>query len=448
MSNIDEQAEAVGEAVAASTVLQDHAAGGGDWTRGSIYALVILTLISTLNYFDRSVLSLVLPLIKAEFKVSDTKLGVVTSLIMVYALFGVPIAWLAERWSRRNVIAIGLGFWSLMTVLTGFAASIWQLGIFRLLMAVGESCGLAPSQSMLSDIFSKARRPLVLSILTTASSIAAIVYSPIAGYVAGTYGWRATFWLAGAPGLLVALLFLFTVKEPGRRAAAAASPAPAQTTAPLWETLRFLAGSRAYLLCLLGTSLMGVYLYGVSAWGSMFLVRVRHLTIPEIGAYISPVRGAVAAVGILLGGLLASRLERADERWRCWVAGLACLLLAPCEFGYVFAGPAPVWITAMIAASLFSIMHQGPIYAAYVGVARPRMRAISVSVALLGATVTGQFGGPILIGRLNDVLHARYGDGAIRYSMLVVMACAVLGGLCFLAAGRYIVRDTQRAAEG
>ena len=445
MSNIDEQAEAVGEAVAASTVLQDHAAGGGDWTRGSIYALVILTLISTLNYFDRSVLSLVLPLIKAEFKVSDTKLGVVASLIMVYALVGVPIAWLAERWSRRNVIAIGLGFWSLMTVLTGFAASVWQLGLFRVLMAIGESCGLAPSQSMLSDIFSKARRPLALSILTTASSIAAIVYSPVAGYVAQHYGWRATFWMAGAPGLLVALLFLFTVREPKRRVSTADAPAP--TTAPLWETLRFLAGSRAYLLCLLGTSLMGVYLYGVSTWGTMFLVRVRHLNIQEIGAYISPVRGAVAAVGILLGGLLASRLERADERWRCWVAGLACLLLAPCEFTYVFGGPAHLWVAAMIAASLFSIMHQGPIYAAYVGVARPRMRAISVSVALLGATVTGQLGG-ILIGRLNDVLHARYGDGAIRYSMLVVMACAVLGGLCFLAAGRYIVRDTQRAAEG
>ena len=276
MSNVDEQAEAVGEAVAASTVLDGHAAGRGDWTTGSIYALAVLTLISTLNYFDRSVLSLVLPLIKAEFKVSDTKLGVVTSLIMVYALFGVPIAWLAERWSRRNVIAIGLGFWSLMTVLTGFAASIWQLGLFRVLMAIGESCGLAPSQSMLSDIFSKARRPLVLSILTTASSIAAIVYSPVAGYVAQHYGWRATFWMAGAPGLLVALLFLFTVREPKRRASAGDAPAP--VTAPLWETLAFLAGSRAYLLCLLGTSLMGVYLYGVSAWGTMFLVRVRHRT--------------------------------------------------------------------------------------------------------------------------------------------------------------------------
>ncbi len=176
-------------------------------------------------------------------------------------------------------------------------------------------------------------------------------------------------------------------------------------------------------------------------------MRVRHFSIPEVGAYIMPVRGAVAAVGILIGGALATWLDKVDERWRCWIAGLACVLLAPCEFLYVFAGPTPVWIAGMIGASLFSIMHQGPIYAVYVSVAKPRMRAISVSMALLGATVVGQFGGPILIGRLNDVLHARYGDLAIRYSMLVVMACALVGGLCFIAAARFVREDTARASE-
>ncbi len=447
MSNIEEQAEAVGEDVAARTVLAGRPGSEiGGWTRASIYSLAVLTIISTLNYFDRSVISLVLPLIKAEFKVSDTTLGAVTSLILFYAVFGVPIAWLAERWSRKYVITIGLTFWSLMTLLTGFASSIWQLGLFRFLMGIGEGGGLAPSQSMLSDLFSKARRPLALSVLTTASSIAIMVYSPIAGQIAGHYGWRATFLFAGIPGLIVALLFFLTVKEPARRATEP-GPAIAEPPVRLWQALRFIFGSRAYVLCLIGTAVMGVYLYGVGAWGTMLLVRVRHLTIPEVGAYVAPARGALAAGGILLGGALATWLDRFDERWRCWIPGLACLLLAPCEFLYVFGGPMLVWVPAMLAASLFSIMHQGPIYAAYIGVAKPRMRAISVSVALLGATVVGQLGGPILIGALNDSLHARYGDMAIRYSMLVVMGCAVLGGLCFLLASRYIRQDTARALE-
>ena len=441
----DSQAESVGEQVAAQTVLAGHPPSEPkDWSFTSVYALVILTLVSTLNYFDRSVLSLVLPLIKKEFLVSDTTLGVITGLIAVYAILGVPIAWLAERWSRRNIIAIGLAFWSAMTAATGFVGSITQLGVTRFLMAVGESCGLAPSQSLLSDLFSKRRRPLVLSILSTASSIALLIYSPIAGWIAAHYGWRAVFLAAGAPGLVLAVVLLFTLREPRRPRDL---PAAAERMAPLGEALGFLLSSRAYLLCLLGTSIMGVYLYGTSAWDATLLVRVRHLTVPQIATWLQPTRGLVSAIGIVIGGLLSSRLERLDERWRCWIPGIACLALAPFQFIYLFGGSMPVWLSGYVFAALFSIMHQGPIYAVYVGVAKTRMRAVAVSVALLGATVTGQFGGPILIGWLNDTMHAHFGEEAIRYSMLVVMACAFLGGLCYLAAARYLAADTRRAAE-
>ena len=413
-----------------------------DWTFASIYALVLLTLVSTLNYFDRSVLSLMLPLIKKDFHVSDTLLGVVTGLIAIYAILGVPVAWLAERWSRRNIVAIGLAFWSLMTALTGMATNVWQLGLTRFAMAIGESAGLAPSQSILSDLFSKRARPVVLSIITTASSIALLVYSPIAGWVAGHYGWRVVFLIAGAPGIVLALVMLATIKEPRRHI----DGQPVRT-APLGEALSFLSGSKAFLWCVLGTSIMGVYLYGVSAWDATFLVRVRHFTVPQVGAIFQPLRGGVSAIGIVLGGVLASRLEVLDARWRCWIPGLACLLMAPFQFIYLFSDSAPVWISSYAAAALFSIMHQGPIYAVYVSVAQARSRAVAVSVALLGATVVGQFGGPILIGWLNDEMHARFGEAAIRYSMLVVMACSALGGLCYLVAARYVRADMARAAE-
>ena len=411
-----------------------------DWTVASVYALVFLTLVSTLNYFDRSVLSLMLPYIKKEFHASDTVLGGITSLIAFYALLGVPVAWLAERWSRRNIVTIGLFFWSLMTALTGFVTSVWQLGATRFAMALGESAGLAPSQSMLTDIFSRRARPIVLSIITTASSIALVIYSPGAGWLAKHYSWRMVFLVAGAPGLILALIMLLTIKEPGRHTEKV-------KTAPLFEALGFLSGSKAFLWCFLGTSIMGVYLYGVSAWDVSYLQRVRHFTVPEIGAIFQPIRGGVSAIGIVLGGLLSSRLEELDPRWRCWIPGLACLLMAPFQFIYLFADSAPVWISAYAAAALFSIMHQGPIYAVYVSVSQAKSRAVAVAVALLGATVVGQFGGPILIGWLNDEMHARFGDAAIRYSMLVVMACAALAGLCYLVAARYVRADTERASE-
>ena len=409
-----------------------------DWTFASVYVLVFLTLVSTLNYFDRSVLSLMLPLIKKDFHASDTTLGLITGLIAIYAILGVPIAWLAERWSRRNIVAIGLFFWSLMTGLTGLVTSVWQLGGTRFAMAVGESAGLAPSQSILSDVFSRRARPLVLSIISTASSLALLFYSPIAGWVAGHYGWRVVFLAAGAPGVVLAAVMLLTIREPRRQTAA---------KPPLGQALAFLGGSKAFLWCLLGTSIMGVYLYGVSAWDASFLVRVRHYSVPEVGAWFQPLRGVTSAIGILAGGLLSTRLEKIDARWRCWIPGLSCVLMAPFQFFYLFSDSQAVWISSYALAALFSIMHQGPIYAVYVSVAQARSRAVAVSVALLGATVVGQFGGPILIGWLNDQMHARFGDEAIRYSMLVVMACAFLAGLCYLVAGRYIVADTRRAAE-
>jgi MFS family permease len=423
-----------------------------DWTFASVYALVFLTLVSTLNYFDRSVLSLMLPLIKKDFAVSDTTLGVVTGLIAVYAILGVPVAWLAERWSRRNIVAIGLFFWSLMTGLTGLVTNVWQLGGTRFAMAIGESAGLAPSQSMLSSIFSARARPVVLSIITTASSLALLIYSPLAGWLSGVpatdlgqfarfHGWRIVFLAAGAPGVVLAVVMLLTIREPRHTGPSAVR------TAPLGEALGFLSGSKAFLWCLLGTSIMGVYLYGVSAWDATFLVRVRHFTVPQVGEIFSPIRGGMSAIGIVLGGLLSARFEKADPRWRCWIPGLACVLMAPFQFVYLFSDSAPVWISAYATAALFSIMHQGPIYAVYVSVAQARSRAVAVSVALLGATVTGQFGGPILIGWLNDQMHERFGDEAIRYSMLVVMACAFLAGLCYLVASRYVVADTRRAAE-
>lgn len=415
----------------------------GGWTARSIYVVAILTLVSTFNYFDRSILSLVLPLIKREMHLSDTALGVLSSVILVYAVVGIPVGALADRWSRKYVIGIGFAFWSAMTVLTGFAANVWQLGAARLLMGAGESCGVAPSNSMLSHVFGKRSLALAIAVFNCGSSLSFILFSPLAGAVADRYGWRAVFVLAGAPGLLLAALFLLTVRDAGARSDPAAS---AGRRAGFGETIRFLAGSPAFLLLVAGSACMGAYIYGVGAWFATFLVRVRHLTLTEVGGVISPIRGVVGIVGILLGGVLADWLSRHDERWRGWTPALACLLLAPCEVAFVFGGAPAVWLGGMVLASFFAIMHQPPVYAAIMSVARPEMRATAIAVALLSATLVGQVAGPILIGGLNDALTQRFGIEAIRYSITVVILCATAGGLFFLWAARFIARDAARAA--
>src|SRR6478609_5387804 len=135
------------------------------WAPASIYILGFLYIIGTFNYLDRLLLGLALPAIKQDMQVSDTALGLVTGFAfsLSYSLLGAPIAWAADRFNRRNIIAVGFAFWSTMTALTGMAANIWQLAVARFLMGAGESTGMAPSTSMISDIFAPQNRQLAMS---------------------------------------------------------------------------------------------------------------------------------------------------------------------------------------------------------------------------------------------------------------------------------------------
>ncbi len=418
-----------------------------DWNARAIYTLSFLSLISAFNYLDRSILGLALPLIKAEMHVSDTALGLVSGLAFAafYSLLGLPIAWLADRWNRRNIIAIGFAFWSVMTALTGLVANIWQLAATRFLMGAGEACGLAPSNSMLADMFRKASTPLALAILGAANSLAFIAFFPVLGWIGELYGWRQMFVAAGIPGVVLALIFVLTVKEPVR----GAHEDQPQRFDPesLLGTIRFLAGSRAFVLIALGAMFMGANVYAASTWSAAFLMRVHGLSLTEIASSIGPLRGILGGAGILLGGLLTDRLGRRDARWRLGVPAIACLLVAPAEALFLLGNTTMLWATGFALTSLFTLLHQAPIFAVAMSVAKVRMRAVAISILVLFASLLGQVIGPLLVGFLNDRLQPIVGDTAVRYSLLVIAGCALAAGLSFWAAMRFFEQDARRAAH-
>lgn len=425
----------------------DGADAGRGWGAAQIYALGLLTLIAMFNYLDRNLLGMVLPLVKAEMHLSDTVLGLVTGLafVLFYSLLGIPIASLADRSNRRNIIAAGFGFWSLMTVCTGFVINVWQLALARFLMGAGEACSLAPSNSMISDLFGRHRRAMALAILSSSFALQNIVFSPIIGWMSDHWGWRATFIASGIPGTLVAALFFFTVPEPKRDAAA--RQAAAAGSVSMMAAIRFLCGSRAFLLMVLGGAFMGGAVYAAGAWITTFLVRVHHLSLTQIGATLGPARGVAGFIGIILAGVAADRLGRLDERWRTLAPAIACLLLAPCEMAFSLSDSPVMWVGGLMGVSFLLTAYQGPIYAAVINVAQTRMRAVAISILVFTTGLLGQMCGPFIVGLLNDQLHARYGDEAIRYSLLVIAACGLGGGLSFLGASRYLEADSRRAAS-
>ena len=418
-----------------------------DWTPAAVYSLAFLSLISVFNYLDRSILGLALPQIKSEMQVSDTALGLVSGLafVLFYTLLGIPIAWAADRFSRRNIIAAGFAFWSLMTVVTGFVANIWQLAIARFLMGAGEACGVAPSNSMIADLFRRARRPLAIALFGIASSVSLIVFFPIAGWIVTHHGWRTMFIAAGIPGLLLALLFRLTVPEP-RRGAMEEAAAGGGESERLATTLRFLAGSRTYLYLLLAATFMGANAFAAGAWNPTFLQRVHGMSMAEIGATIGPVRGVLSTVGILAGGLLVDRLGNDRATWRLKLPALSCMLVGPAELLFLLGDTRASWLSGFALESLLALLHQAPVWAAVVNVARVRTRALAMALMLMAAGLFGQVAGPAVVGMLNDHLAASYGQLAIRYSLLIVAVTPVLAGIAMWRAAAHYAADIQRTA--
>jgi len=416
------------------------------WPWAATWPLALFTLISVFNYLDRSLLGLALPAIKREFGTSDALLGLASGLafILFYSLLGLPIAWLADRANRRNIVAAGLVFWSLMTALTGAIANIGQLATVRLLMGAGEACSTAPSNSMIADLFRPDRRPLALAIFGTASPIAYIVFFPLAGWIAQHHGWRMMFVAMGLPGGVVAALLLLTVREPQRHSAA---PERLAIGRSLGRDLQALFANPCFAWIFAGVTLMGANIWAAGAWAPTFFVRVHHLQISEVATIIGPARGAIGIAGILLGGAMIDRLPRASAFWRIGIPAIACLLTGPAEALFLLGGSRTIWVVGFALSSFFTLIHQAPIYAAVVTIVGERRRALAIAVILLGAGLIGNAAGPSAVGLLTDILTPRFGETAIRYSMLLIAATPMLAAVCFWRAAALYAAPTRRLAD-
>jgi MFS family permease len=413
----------------------DAVPAAGGWSAQTGWMIGFLTLISTFNYLDRSLLGLLLPLIKADLQLSDTALGLISGLAfaLFYSILSLPIANLADRYNRRNIITVGFACWSLMTAFSGYVVNGIQMAFCRFLMGAGEAAGLAPSQSMIADSFTRERRPLALSIFATASAIDAVFLLPFSAWIAGIYGWRMAFHVAGYAGLALAVVFFFTVREPGRQVTQAAV---APKKASLREAAVVLWRIPAFRAIMAGVSFMGGALYATGTWMTALLTRVHGLTVTEVGVYVTPARGIIGIVGIVATGWIADRLGRRDDRWRYRVPAIASFILVPAYMAFFLADTPALWIGGMaLTAALYSAF-QGPIFAATIALSPDHMKTVAVAINIFFTGLLGQIFGPLVVGALNDALAPVYGDHAIRYSMMAVVLCCLLGGLCFLWAGR------------
>jgi MFS family permease len=272
---------------------------------------------------------------------------------------------------------------------------------------------------------------LALALFGTASPLAYILFFPLAGWIAQTHGWRAMFIAMGLPGLLLALLLVFTVREPVRTT----PPPPRLSLArSLLGDVRALFSNSCFAWIFAGVTLMGANVWASGAWTPSFFTRVHHLGVAEVASIIGPTRGFIGLAGILIGGVLIDRLPKAHIFWRVGLPAIACLLAGPAEALFLLGNSHAAWLVGFALSSFFMLIHQAPIFAAVVNIVGERRRALATALVLLGASLIGDAVGPTAVGIINDLLAPRFGEEAIRYSLLIVAATPVLAALCFLRA--------------
>ncbi len=415
-------------------------------SREANYALGVLVVIYMLNYADRGIFSLLLDSIKKDFRVSDTVMGLVGGLgfALFYSILALPIARWADRYSRRVILTAGLAVWSVMTCLSGVAVGPWELAFARLGVGAGEACGIAPSHSMLADMFPKEVLPRTLSILTAGSSVGIFVGSVLAGFIAQHYGWRWAFIAAGLPGIFVAILFRFTVKEPARGAMEGPRADTSLHSVP--KTLKFLFSQLSFVYITIGGTFMGVTLYGFQFWSPAFLARVHHLSIATIGFLQGGVSAIFGVAGVLIGGFFAERLGKRDIRWRLNVPAIASIASCPVSLLFLFLPSLRGSLVCWALSTMCIFAYAGPIYAVYQTVSMVRMRALASATFLFLGNLLGLGAGSAVIGFVSTQLSHRYGPLSIRYSMIFPSVLGLFAGVLFWIGSKYLAADTARAA--
>jgi predicted MFS family arabinose efflux permease len=404
--------------------------------------MIVLVLATALSSIDRQVLGLLLEPIRREFHLSDTQLGVLSgpAFSVLYAVLALPLAVLSDRVSRKAVIAASLSFFSLLSALCGLAPAFSYLLAFRMGIAVGEAGVVPASQAMIADIYPKSRLTIAMSRLYISQSVGGVLAFVLGGVLSGLVGWRLTFIILGLPGLIVAGLSLL-LPSPGLTPYHSGSTKP--TKVALQHSLRFLWSQRTYRYLTLGNGLWSFAGAAIALWAAPFISRTYHLPPRQIGLVMAVVIGLAGAAGTFVLGGFAQRKAVSDPRWTLWVVVLSLCAAVPLAVVTFLAAAGWIALITGCIIAFLAISSQGPIASVVQQLVPPQMRSVAVAVKHLIVTAVGAASGPLIVGILNDSLHAAFGDQAIRYSLVIMSQFYLLAALCFYFASRTFVTDVS-----
>lgn len=410
------------------------------------YVLFIMMLAYTINIADRYVMSTVLEQIRLELHLTDGGVAFLTgvSLALFYVCMGIPLSWLADRSSRRDLLAASITVWSLMTALCGLSRGYWQLLLARIGVGVGEAGGTPSCNSIVCDYFPANRRPMALTIFALGAPIGAWLGADMAGAVASAYGWRAAFLVLGVPGVLLATIIMLTIREPKRGCLDEVND---EATPTLMETLKFLFSQKSAVHVLMGSGVSALWGWGLMWFTPTFIQRTYALDVGTAGGIVGPIHLVMGILASLLTAWLLSRPSFVDPRRIVWLlGGVTGVATVPSILAY-YTHSLPVatvmwWL--FIPAIYFYI---GPAFALGQNLAPPKMRAMFSAVALLIANVFNLIVAPQGVGLLSDWFAGPAGADAasLRIALLILAPTGFWAAFHYFMAAKTIIADQKRA---
>jgi predicted MFS family arabinose efflux permease len=439
------------------------------------YVLAALTFVYTLNFIDRILIGVVAQPIIEEFKLQDWQFGLLSGFgfALMYAIAGLPIARLAERYNRVHIIAASIVMWSAMTALCGIAGSFIMLLIFRVGVGIGEAGCTPPANSILADYFPPRSRARALAVYATGVTLGSVLANLFGGPIAQAFSWREAFLILGIPGIAVGLIIFFSIKEPPRGYSdPPGTPKVAALNVP--DTLKLLASKKTYWLNVIAATLVAFVGYGLSNFQAPFFQRAYGLSVGEVAMQISVPLALTASLGTFFAGYLVEKISHRFPSSVAWIAGLFLIISVPI---YWIGFSTNSLTMATVAIGVAAFLHYGYLGAQYTicqGVVDARSRATAIAIMLFIVNLLGYGLGPLTIGYLSDMfatgqlagtgltldlckspeaqLVGQFGKDALgqcaaasaeglRSSIKAMVSVFLLGGIFFLWASRHMDKD-------
>ena len=411
--------------------------------------LGILTVVYICNFVDRQVINVLAQPIIEDLDISDGQFGMLSGLAFafIYTTLGIPIARWADVGNRRNIIAIAIAVWSVMTALCGAAQNFLQLFLARFGVGVGEAGGSPPSHSIVSDIFPAEQRATALSIYSLGVYGGILVGTVGGAYLVQYFDWRTAFVVVAIPGILLSLLVRFVVKEPPR---GFAENRRDKEPPSFFGVMSFLWQRKSFRHLSFACALHAFVTYGIGNFMPLFLGRVHDMPILEVGWYYGMIAGIGGLSGTFFGGWVTDRLKKktGDTTWYMWVPFISTVLAIPFALNTFLIMPNGYYsVYSYLFTSFCGGWYLAPCIASTHFLVGIRMRAMGSAVMLFMLNLIGLGLGPMLTGFTSDLLTPEYGDDALRYAMSLTVMVNVWCAIHYWFAAKTIKQDIERAPD-